>query len=144
MKCISEVMTAPVVAVDRLTPYQEIARLLIKHQISGLPVVLVDQRVAGVISEADLVTARDKDAWRARTGTTAAQRWHGLQRHAVILAGELMTAPAVTIHADETVATAARMMTAYRVSRLPVVDKDGTLIGIVSQGDLLEALASPD
>ncbi len=142
MTCISDVMTAPVVTVNRLTPYKEIARLLTRHQISGLPVVHMDQRVVGVISEADLVAARDKTAWRARPGPPAGRQWHGVQRHAVILAGELMTAPAVTIHPDETVATAAQVMTAYRVSRLPVVAKDGTLIGIVSQGDLLRALAS--
>jgi CBS-domain-containing membrane protein len=143
MTCVSDVMTAPVVTVGRLTPYKEIARLLTRHQISGLPVVLVDQRVAGVISEADLVAARDKTAWRARAGTTAGRQWHGVQGHAVILAGELMTAPAVTIHPDDTVAAAARVMTTYRVSRLPVVAMDGTLVGIVSQGDLLRALASP-
>jgi len=142
VKHVAEVMTAPVVAVGRLAPYEEIARLLIKHQISGLPVVLVDQRVAGVISEADLVIARDKDAWRARARTTAGPHRHGLQPRPVKLAGELMTAPALTIHPDETVATAAQMMTAHRVGRLPVVAKDGTLIGIVSQGDLLGALAS--
>jgi CBS domain-containing protein len=141
MTRVSDVMTAPVVAVTRVTPYKEIARLLAKHQISGLPVVLMDQRVAGVISEADLVAAGDKEAWRARTGTAARQHWHGVQRRAAVLAGELMTAPAVTIHPDETVATAARVMTVHRVGRLPVVDEDGTLIGIVSQGDLLSALA---
>jgi len=143
MTCVSEVMTAPVVTVNRLTPYKEIARLLTRHKISGLPVVLVDQRVAGVISEADLVAARDRDARRARAGAAARRQWHGVQGHAVLLAGELMTAPAVTIRPDETVATAARVMTAYRVSRLPVVANDGTLVGIVSQGDLLRALASP-
>jgi len=51
---------------------------------------------------------------------------------------DVMTAPVVTV------ATAARVMTAYRVSRLPVVAEDGTLIGIVSQGDVLRALAGPD
>jgi CBS domain-containing protein len=137
-------MTAPVVTVTRVTPYKEIARLLARHQISGLPVVLMDQRVAGVISEADLVAARDKEAWRARTGTAAGQHWHGVQRHAAIIAGELMTTPAVTIDPAETVATAARVMTTHRISRLPVVDKDGTLIGIVSKGDLLSALACPE
>jgi CBS domain-containing protein len=136
-------MTAPVVTVTRVTPYKEIARLLTRYKISGLPVVLVDERVAGVISEADLVAARDKEARRVRTGTGAGQHWHGGHRHAAILAGELMTAPAVTIHPDETVAAAARVMTAHRVGRLPVVGKDGTLIGIVSQGDLLSALAPP-
>ena len=142
MTCISDVMTAPVVTVNRLTSYKEIARLLTRHQISGVPVVHMDQRVVGVISEADLVAARDKTAWRARAGAAAGRHWRGAQ-HAVILAGELMTAPAVTIHPDETVTTAARVMTACRVSRLPVVSKDGTLIGIVSQGDLLRALAGP-
>ncbi len=70
-------MTAPVVAVTRVTPYKEIAHLLATHQISGLPVVLTDQRVAGVISEADLVAARDKEAWRAphgHSGRTALAR----------------------------------------------------------------------
>jgi CBS domain-containing protein len=144
MTCVSDVMTAPVVTVNRVTPYKEIGRLLARHQISGLPVVLMDQRVVGVISEADLVAARDKEAWRARTGTAATQHRHAVQRHAAILAGELMTAPAVTIHPDETVATAARLMTDHRVSRLPVVGNDGLLIGIVSQGDLLSALVYPE
>jgi CBS domain-containing protein len=144
MTRVSDVMTATVVTVNRVTPYKEIARLLTRHQVSGLPVVLADHRVAGVISEADLVAARDKEAWRARTGTTAGQHWHGVNGRAPILAGELMTAPAVTIHPDETVATAARVMTVHRVSRLPVVNKAGTLIGIVSQGDLLSALVCPE
>ncbi|MGD0700542.1 MAG: CBS domain-containing protein [Trebonia sp.] len=135
-------MTTSVVTVTRVTPYTEIAHLLTEHQISGLPVVLMDQRVAGVISEADLVAASDKKAWRARTGTAPGQSRRGGQRRAAILAGELMTAPAVTIHPDEDVATAALVMTAHRVSRLPVVSKDGTLIGIVSEGDLLRSLAT--
>jgi len=134
-------MTAPVVTATRVTSYREIAHLLASHQIGGLPVVLMDQRVAGVITEADLVAARDKEAWRARTGNTAGQHWFSGHQHAAILAGELMTAPAVIIHPEQTVATAAQVMTAHRVSRLPVVDSGGTLIGIVSQGDLLGALA---
>ena len=55
-----------------------------------------------------------------------------------------MTAPAFTIHPDETVAAAALVMTAHRVSRLPVVSKAGTLIGIVSRGDLLRSLTYPE
>jgi CBS domain-containing protein len=141
MTLVSDVMTAPVVTVTRVTSYREIAHLLATHKIGGLPVVLMDQRVAGVISEADLVAARDKEAWRARTHAAVEQHWYGVHQHAAFLAGELMTAPAVTIHPDETVAAAARVMTAHRVSRLPVVGNDGTLIGIVSQGDLLGALA---
>ena len=55
-----------------------------------------------------------------------------------------MTAPAVTIHPDATIPAAARVMTTNRVSRLPVVDPDGKLIGIVSRRDLLSVFLRPD
>jgi hypothetical protein len=52
--------------------------------------------VVGVISEADLVAARDKEAWRARTGAAAGQRWHGGHRYAAVLA-----CPSVRQHPKE-------------------------------------------
>jgi CBS-domain-containing membrane protein len=52
-------------------------------------------------------------------------------------AGELMSAPAVTVDYDASVAAAARRMAETHVKRMPVVDGDGRLIGIVSRRDLL-------
>jgi len=144
MTRVRDVMTAQVVAVSRLTPYQEVARLLVSHRISGLPVVMADHRVAGVISETDLLASRDKAAWRAHAATATGRRWHGMRRRSVAVAGELMTAPAVTIGPDATVADAARVMSAHTIGRLPVVSRSGTLIGIISQGDLLSAFADQD
>jgi CBS domain-containing protein len=65
-------------------------------------------------------------------------------RHPAAVAGELMTAPPVTIGPDATVADAARVMSAHAIGRLPVVSRSGTLIGIISQGDLLAAFAEQD
>jgi len=59
-------------------------------------------------------------------------------------AAELMTGPAITITAETSVSDAAKMMYSNRVKRLPVVDEDGRLIGIVSRADLLGIYDRPD
>ena len=51
-------MTTPVVTVDRITPYKEIARLLAEHRVSGLPVLKMGRGPAGVVTEADLLAAQ--------------------------------------------------------------------------------------
>jgi CBS domain-containing protein len=127
---VRDVMSTSVVTVDRITPYQEIARLLTEHRISGVPVLTMGRHVAGVVSEADLIAAEDNAARRARMDASAGRR-HQLRRqpHAPLTAGALMTAPAITIYPDATIPAAARVMTTHHVRRLPVVDPDGRLIG---------------
>jgi CBS domain-containing protein len=141
---VRDVMTTSVVTVDRLTSYKEIVGLLSEHQISGLPVLTLGRHVAGVVSEADLLAAHDKlqGSQPGRTGLLHLVAGHG--QHLGLTAGDLMTAPAVTIHPDATIAGAARAMNTHRVRRLPVVDPDGKLIGLVSRRDLLTVFLRPD
>jgi CBS domain-containing protein len=131
-RTVEDVMTTPVVTADRLTPYKEIARLLAEHQISGLPVLVDGWQVIGVVSEADLLTAQDT----AAQDTTAA--------HPGLTAGELMTAPAVTIHPDATIQAAVHVMNSHHVRRLPVAGADRQLIGIVSRRDVLSVVLRRD
>jgi CBS domain-containing protein len=142
---VRDVMTASVVTVDRITPYKEIDRLLAEHRISGMPVLKMGRHVVGVVSEADLLAAEDKAARQARMNAEVGRRWR-LRRpqHQSLTAGTMMTAPAITIHPDATIPAAARMMTTHHVRRLPVVDPDGKLIGIVSRRDLLSVFLRPD
>src|SRR5499427_2927711 len=92
---VRDVMTTSVVTVDRITPYKEIARMLTEHWISGVPVLTMGRHVAGVVSEADLLAARARN-----TGG----RWHWLtgrqEEHQALVASQLMTSPAITIHPD--------------------------------------------
>ena len=135
---VDDVMTASVVTADRLTPYKEIARLLAEHRISGLPVLRAGWQVVGVVSESDLLAAQDQ---AARPGPApAVSRAPGL----TLLAGDLMTAPPVTIGPDATLVAAARLMNARGVRRLPVTGADCQLIGIVSRRDLLSVFLRPD
>jgi CBS domain-containing protein len=131
-RTVQDVMTTPVVTADRLTPYKEIARLLAEHRISGLPVLVDSWQVVGVVSEADLLTAQDKTA----QNRTAA--------HPGLTAGDLMTAPAVTIQPDATIPAAVHVMNTHHVRRLPVTGADRQLIGIVSRRDVLGVVLRPD
>ena len=142
---VGDVMTGTVVTVDRITPYQEIDRLLSEHRISGMPVLKMGREVVGVVSEADLLAAEDETSRQARMSSSLGRRWF-LHRDppAGLTAGTLMTAPAVTIGPDATIPAAARLMNTHHVRRLPVVDEDGTLVGIVSRRDLLSVFLRPD
>jgi len=142
---VSDVMTTTVVTVDRITPYQEIDRLLTRHRISGVPVLKMGREVAGVVSETDLLAAEDERRRQARMAGSIGRRWHlRKQRHVWLTAGALMTSPAVTIGPDATIPAAARLMNTDHISQLPVVDEDGKLVGIVSRRDLLSVFLRSD
>jgi CBS-domain-containing membrane protein len=142
---VGDVMTTTVVTVDRITPYQEIDRLLTRHRIGGVPVLKMGREVAGVVSETDLLAAEDETHRQARMAGSIGRRWHlHKQPYVRLTAGALMTSPAITIGPDATIPAAARLMTTDHISRLPVVDEDGKLVGIVSRRDLLSIFLRPD
>jgi CBS domain-containing protein len=142
---VSDVMTTAVVTVDRLTPYQEIDRLLTRHRISGVPVLKMGRKVVGVVSETDLLAAEDERRRQARMAASLGRRWRlRKQPHVRLTAGALMTSPAITIGPGATIPAAARLMNTDHISRLPVVDEDGKLIGIVSRRDLLSVFLRSD
>jgi CBS domain-containing protein len=139
---VEDVMTTAVVTVDRLTLYKEIARLLAERQVSSLPVLAEGWQVIGMVSETELLAAQDCVARRGRAAVGGRRaRW---SRPATLTAGELMTAPPVTIRADATISAATRVMTARHVTSLPVTGADHELIGIVSRRDLLSVFLRPD
>jgi CBS domain-containing protein len=139
---VRDVMTTDVFTVDRITGYKEIAALLAKHHITAVPVLIMGRHVAGVVSEDDLLTAQDdaRQASRPRRLPWAREA----RQHRPLTAGEMMTSPAITIHPDATIVTAARVMHTHQIKSLPVVGPDDTLAGIVSRGDLLKVCLRPD
>lgn len=140
---VKDVMTTHVVAVRENASFKEMAARLREHRVSAFPVLDADNRVAGVVSEADLLA---KEALEYPAGG----RVNGMLHHkeqakaAGTTAADLMTKPPVTIGPNEFVTHAARLMYARRVKRLPVVDDDGRLVGIVSRADLLSVYSRPD
>ncbi len=140
---VSDVMTQTVVAVGRDAPFKEMIGLMAQWKVSAVPVLEGEGRVIGVVSEADLLPKeefRDSDPDRF----TQLRRLPDLAKAGAVTAGELMTSPAVTVHPDATLAEAARIMAQRRVKRLPVVNSEGMLEGMVSRGDLLKVFLRSD
>jgi CBS domain-containing protein len=114
-----------------------VADLLVQHGVSAVPVVDATGSVAGVVSEADLLAKLEYADRTPRHPLSARRMRYRSRKAAGDTAAELMTAPAVTVHATETVTRAARLMDAAGIKRLPVVDGGGRLVGIVARRDLL-------
>jgi len=140
---VKDVMSTHVVAVRQDATYKEMAARLHEHRVSAFPVLDDDNKVIGVVSEADLLTKEALEGELPGVFHTLT-RPHETVKAAALTAGGLMTRPAVTIGPDETVTHAARLMYSKRVKRLPVTDEDGKLIGIVSRADVLSVYSRPD
>ena len=140
---VKDVMSTHVIAVRRSAPYKEMAAMLHMQRVSAFPVIDDDDKVIGVVSEGDLLT---KEAFGDSTPESLPGMLRGRSRGkaSAITAAELMTQPPVTIGPDVPVTQAARLMYSRRVKRLPVVDDDGKLIGIVTRSDVLSVYGRPD
>ncbi|MFI8340923.1 CBS domain-containing protein [Streptomyces sp. NPDC085639] len=132
---VADLMTDEVVSVAPGTPFKDVAKLLAQYDISGVPVLDDEDRVVGVVSQTDLLAHTVPGHHSSEQGITAA---------GPPTAGDVMSVPAVTVHAEETVADAARLMTRRSIERLPVVDVEDRLVGIVTRRDLLRMFLRPD
>jgi CBS domain-containing protein len=142
---VETVMTTDVASVREGTPFKDVIRTLSRWDVSAVPVVDRDGHVLGVVSEGDLLV---KQGTQELQLSRSLLRWWrdrvDHRRAAATTAGQLMSKPAITITADATVARAARTLTEHGIKRLPVVDDDGRLVGIVSRKDLLTVFLRKD
>lgn len=148
-RIVGEVMTVDVVEAHPETSFKDVVRLLDRHRISGLPVVDGDDKVVGVISGTDLIR---RQAGLPAGGRARRFRMPPLGRSAgravavarAVTARELMSTPAITVHPEQRIADAARVMERHGVERLPVVDEEDRLIGIATRRDLLRIFLRTD
>lgn len=135
---VGDVMTREVETVVAETPYREVVDVLLRRGVSAVPVIDDFRRVLGVVSEADLLHRVERAGEPALRRVFESRRRRGARgKSAAVLAGDLMTAPAITTNPQAALSAAARLMDREQVKRLPVLDDLGRLVGIVSRADLL-------
>ncbi|MEZ4767217.1 MAG: DUF190 domain-containing protein [Caldilineales bacterium] len=142
---VSDVMTSEVRAVQTNTPVAEIVALLINKDYRALPVLDETGRVAGILTDGDLVSRAGiltTSLEQALTGSEFSRHLSAL-RASGQTAADLMTPDPVTVHTDTPIGEAVKAMIQRDVKRLPVVDGMGRLAGMVSRVDVLRALAMP-
>ena len=141
---VRDVMTVNVIKVRADAEIGEVTNLLSEHRISGMPVVDGEDRVIGVITEADVLSMAG-----LRTG-------HGFKDIVRHLLGEplpanpqgrslrdAMSAPAITTGPDTDIREVALILDERRIKRLPVVDGQGKLIGVISRADIVRTIGAP-
>ena len=135
---VGSVMTGEVTTVGPDMPFKAVAVLLALWNISGAPVVDEDGLVLGVVSQGDLLE-REVPHGLLEPGSRQARRKAGAG-----FVADLMTSPAVTVRADDDVKVAAKLLEGQHFHRLPVVDEEGRLVGVVSRSDLLRVFMRTD
>ncbi len=128
---VVDVMTTDVITVRADTPINDAARLMFRNRVSGLPVCDDGSCLIGIITEADFLRLE-----------VARQEADNLAP--VETVGEVMNRSVLTIGPDQAIADAARIMVINDVNRLPVVDADSRILGIISRLDVVAVFTRPD
>lgn len=145
---VKDVMSTDVITVSIGDSVEHCARLMLEHKVGSLPVFDAEGRLAGIVTEGDLIrrAARFREpGFLPLLGGLIflddPQDFLAELRRAMALhAGRLMTRKVYTVKPEDSLEKASTMMLRRHVKRLPVVDDEGRLAGIISRRDLVEAL----
>lgn len=143
-------MERDVVSVRPDGDVESLLRLMREHELPGVPVTDESGRLLGIVTESDLVL-RDEDAdlhlphhidlWGGMIFLEPIKHYEErLRRAFAAMVSDMMTPDPITVSPEDTVEDAAKLIAERRHNRLPVVDADGRLVGVVTRVDVLEAL----
>jgi CBS domain-containing protein len=150
MKQVKDIMTTEVITVSTGDSVELCAKLMQENNISGLPVLNEGGRVSGIVTEGDLIRRASRVKAPGYLEILGGLIYLGspkkfveeLQRAMSLEAGQLMSKNLVTIAPEDTVEKAATLMVDKKISRLPVLDESGKLVGIISRRDIMGSLYS--
>lgn len=127
-------MSKKIITIDADDSMADASRIMKEHQFRGLP-VMQDGKLVGIVTDRDLKRASASDA-------TTLDIHELLYLISKIKVRDIMTKDPITISVDDTVDEAAEVLLANKVSRAPVVDHDGSLVGMITQSDIFRVLVS--
>lgn len=144
---VADVMIRDVITLEPEQNLEEAAKILMEEDVSGAPVVR-EGKVVGVLSERDLLSTRTDPRpprYLELLGgiiflDNVREFQRQLQRAVATKVEEIMTTDVVVVHPDSSLEEAAQVIMDHRVNRLPVVDEEGMLVGIVTRNDVLRGL----
>ncbi len=148
---VSSIMASPVVAATPDMTVRDVARLLVEHDIDGVPVVDASGRVTGMVTEGDLIVRnanlhfpRFLQIMEARIFLENPRHFDDEVRKMLgTTAAGVMSSPALVVGPDDDIEKAATLMLEKHVHSLPVVER-GKLVGIVTRSDLVKLMAAEE
>ncbi len=143
-RTVQDVMTRTVIVVDDSSPFKDVVRKMQEYRVSALPVVDRSGRLVGIVSEGDLILKEDLQLEGEPRFLEGRHQRTAREKHAGVVAAQLMSVPVITITPEASLGEAARLMHRHQVKRLPVVGPEGDVLGIVSRADLLKVFMRED
>jgi len=143
---VRDVMVAPVITVKPSTTIKEVAELFLKRRISAAPVVDIQDKLVGIVSEGDLLhrveagTERHHSWWLQGFIGNAALAAEYVKSHG-LKASDVMTRDVITAAPETPLHEVAALMERNEIRRVPVLE-NGQLVGIVSRANLIQAVAT--
>jgi len=152
---IEDAMEVNVVKFKSTDKIVDVAQVLRNNKISGAPVVNEENHVVGILSEGDIMRMLEIHSPKINLILPAPldlielpvkmkhemdELAEDMERASSVLIGDIMTKKVVTISKDAEISDAAELMDSHHIKRLPVVDENHKLIGIVTRGDIIGAM----
>lgn len=147
-KTAKDIMTTEVIVAKQDDTVSDVANILVKQRIGGLPVVDSNNKVVGIISETDIMK-KEKHIESPNVVNfleglifleDLKKMEDDIRKIAAYKVGDLMSTDIVKVQEDDTFDTIANIMIKKSINRVPVVDKDNTLKGIICRYDIIKAM----
>jgi len=143
-----DIMTENVVTINKDSSIEDLSEVLLKNKISGVPVIDGDGKIAGIVTEADIIV-QDTDLHFPRyfklldgiIYLDSLNRFRdNLKKHLATKVQDIMVKKVRTISPDTTITDIAELMLKLKINRLPVVDEDSNILGIVTRADIVRSM----
>lgn len=153
---VNEAMEKNVIILNKDDKIKEAAKLLTENKITGAP-VMEDEKIIGIVSEGDIMnlleihspnlnlilpSPLDLIEMPVRMKHEYDEMIKGLTKASLTLVEEIMSIPPITIDQNKNISDAAELMDKKDINRIPVVDDNNKLIGIITRGDIVKALVN--
>lgn len=153
MQTAKEIMTAPALSVRQEQSIKEVLELLAEKRISGLPVTSKEGKIIGIISDTDIIryahsinviALSNLSGWVSPYAniTDLADIRKGFKMLHTTLVSQVMTKKVHFAKEDDPVTEVARLMNKRKINRVPIVDKNEKLVGIIARSDMVQCMAN--
>ena len=142
-----DIMTTKLVTVGPETSVKDVVALLVEHKVSGIPVVDVEGKVLGMVSEGDVlrkkIAPKTPDVLSILGAMVyydgAKEYQEAFRKMAANTAQEIMTEPVIAVDVDDDFGKVGQVILDHHIKRVPVLDK-GKLVGLISRSDLVKLM----
>jgi CBS domain-containing protein len=139
-----DIMTKKVITIEKDATLSELVRLLIKNKISGVPVIDEKNNLVGVVTENDIIVKKSSLPFPLSFSFAFLDKYESYTKNTKEFLDtkveEVMSVDIKTVRKDMTVNKVVNIMLNNNINRLPVLDDDNKLIGIITRADVMKSM----